>query len=154
MFMMTTKVYKEIPEEFSPKVEVAAIYVAVEGKLLLLQLSDDKSERGAWGVPAGKIEIGEQPLHGAKRELFEETSINISENSFTPLGTLYIRKPEIDYAYHLFGIDLNRLPDVHLSSEHCAYRWVSKEEAENLPLMKGAKPALEAYYQALNGGKR
>ncbi len=141
-------VYNKKPKDFYPKVEVAAIYLNVNEKLLLLELSADKQEKGSWGVPAGKLEIGERPSQAAKRELLEETGIDIeAESSFHPLGELYIRKPEIDYIYHLFGVNLENSPAISLSSEHCSYRWVSRFEVESLPLMNGAKLALETYFQ-------
>lgn len=143
-----TKVYEEQPEDFSPKVEVAAIYVNVSGKLLLLQLAHSKSEPGAWGVTAGKLEAHETPIKGAERELFEETGITIdSENSFRSLGRLYIRKPDVDYIYHIFTVNLDKKPAISLSGEHSAYKWVSRQEAKNLSLMKGAEQALNIYYR-------
>lgn len=139
-----TFIYDKKPKDFSPKVEVAAIYLNVNDKLLLLELGADKQEKGAWGVPAGKLEVGERPVQAAKRELLEETGIDIeAESSFYPLGELYIRKPEIDYTYHLFGINLESPPTIWLSPEHCSYQWVSRFEAESLPLMNGAKLALD-----------
>lgn len=141
-------VYDKKPKDFSPKLEVAAIYLNVNGKLLLLELSTDKQEQGKWGVPAGKLEINERPVQAAKRELLEETGVDIeSESFFHSLGELYIRKPEIDYIYHLFGINLESPPTICLSPEHCSYQWVSRFEAENLPLMNGAKLALDTYFQ-------
>ncbi|MBA2369804.1 MAG: NUDIX hydrolase [Candidatus Protochlamydia sp.] len=141
-------VYNKKPKDFYPKVEVAAIYLNVNDKLLLLELSADKQEKGAWGVPAGKLEIDERPSQAAKRDLLEETGIDIeAESSFHSLGELYIRKPEIDYTYHLFVINLESSPAISLSSEHCSYRWVSRFEAESLPLMNGAKLALDTYFQ-------
>lgn len=148
------KVYDRRPADFAAKVEVAATYVNVSGKILLLQLADHKAEKGTWGVPAGKLEVHEKPPQAAKRELFEETGIHIeSTDQFHSLGTLYIRKPELDYVYHLFGIELDTKPDLTLSNEHCFYRWVLSEEAETLPLMNGAKEALDTYYR-IYGAKR
>jgi 8-oxo-dGTP diphosphatase len=142
-------IYDKKPEGFSPKVEVAATYVNVNGKLLLLKLSPHKPEGGTWTVPAGKLEVGENPILGAKRELFEETGIEIgSEKEFKARGALYIRKPDVDYIYHMFSIDLPSAPSVRLSVEHCSYQWVSKDEAKTLPLMNGATHALGAYYQS------
>ncbi|MDR3623529.1 MAG: NUDIX hydrolase [Chlamydiales bacterium] len=143
------KVYEQKPNDFSHKVEVAATYVNVRGKLLLLELSHNKSEAGAWGVPAGKLEENETSLNGAKRELLEETSIDVSKNQFQSFGQLYIRKPDIDYIYHVFSVRLAKLPTIILSSEHLSYKWVSLKEAENLPLMDGAQQALDFYYRHL-----
>ena len=60
-------------------------------------------------------------------------------------GSLFIRNPDIDYVYHLFQIPLREFPPVSLSSEHVDYRWVSLEDCQKIPLMKGAKEALEKY---------
>lgn len=117
-----TLVYEQKPANFSPKVEVVATYVNVNDKILLLQLAPNKLEAGAWGVPAGKLESNETLVKGTRRELFEETGIDIaSDNLFQSLGQLYMRKPAIDYIYHFFGVKLNELPRVYLSNEHQAY---------------------------------
>jgi 8-oxo-dGTP diphosphatase len=142
------KVYEKKPEDFFPKVEVAATYVNLNGKVLFLKLAPNKQEAGAWGVPAGKLESHEMPVNGAKRELFEETGVDISLNNFQSLGTLYIRKPDIDYIYHLFSVSLNTQPSICLSTEHSSYQWVSPSESKNLPLMNGAHQALDAYIRS------
>lgn len=140
------KVYNKKPEGFFPKVEVAATYVNFDGKLLLLELASHKQEAGFWGVPAGKLERDEMPLTGAKRELFEETGIDMSLDHFHSLGTLYFSKPDIDYAYHIFSLDLKTWCPVSLSAEHTSYKWVLPAETKSLPLMKGADQALDVYY--------
>lgn len=142
-----TNVYDKIPNGFSPQLEVAAVYVNAHGKILLLQLADHKHEKGTWGVPAGKLEAHEEPLHAAKRELFEETGINAELQDFQTLGALYIRKPGLDYSYHLFSLPLNVVPLLSLSGEHCSHVWASREEAHSLPLMNGAAHALDRYFQ-------
>lgn len=146
----STQVFESKPADFQPKVEIAATYVNVDGKLLLLELSSHKSEAGAWGVPAGKIDSHELPIHGAKRELFEETGIDITLQSLKSLGQLYIRKPEIDYVYHLFGLRLEKLPNVQISNEHQKYKWASAQEAKSLKLMNGAQAALDFYHRLLS----
>lgn len=143
-----TKVYEQQPENFSPSLEVAATYLSISDKLLLLEIAHSKSEAGFWGVPAGKIELNETPIRGAKRELLEETGIDISSNnSLQLLGQLYISKSTIDYIYHVFITHLDKLPIIQLSNEHSSYKWVSRQEAENLPLMYGGKQALDFYYR-------
>src|SRR5690242_19533034 len=100
------EIHTKKPDGFNPKIQVAACYVEVDHKLLLLQRAG-KLETGKWGVPAGKIEKNEIPEQAAKRELFEETGISASVQY---LSSLYIRKPEMDYIYHLFKVLLDEAP--------------------------------------------
>jgi len=138
------EVFTSVPQGFSPKVEVAANYLEADGKFLFLQLSKEKEEVGCWGVPAGKIGIGEDPFDAANRELFEETGVRVRESSeFFSFGRLYFRKPDIDYVYHLFYHSCQRPVDVVLSREHQSYCWASTEEIEQLPLMAGAIEAFQ-----------
>lgn len=143
-----TQVYTKKPDGFSPIIEVAACYLEIDGKLLLVQRSAHKSEPGTWSVPAGKIEANESPEQGALRELFEETGIAL--NSMEHFGTLYIRKPDIDYVYHQYKKQLDEAPQVFLSDEHQAYQWAIIETIPSLPLMEGAKEAL-IHYQSIGG---
>ncbi len=151
--MQTLEVLKTKPKDFDPQAEVAACYIECEGKLLLLQNAPDDSEAGSWGVPAGKVESNETPLQGAMRELFEETGISIDSSQIQLIGSLYIRKPEIDYVYHLFRIKVATRLEVQLSHEHQNYQWVSPEEIEMMPIMIGGKEAY-AHYRALADKKR
>ncbi|MBI3236748.1 MAG: NUDIX hydrolase [Chlamydiales bacterium] len=132
-----------------PQVEVAAAYVDRDGKILLLQNSSHKSEGAAWGVPAGKFEEGETPLQAVKRELCEETGLDLPEKDFSSLGALYISKPHVRYVYHLFSVSLIDDASVQFCAEHSAYKWASKEEMEKLILMEGAQIALDVYYKRL-----
>lgn len=146
------QVTKSKPENFNPRCEIVACYLECEGKLLVLLNAPGDSEPGFWGLPAGKLESNEPPLEGAIRELFEETSISITPSQIKPVGSLYMRKPDIDYIYHLFQIKLATRPEVRLSSEHDHYRWASPEEVERMPIMSGGKEAY-AYYRALTSKK-
>jgi 8-oxo-dGTP diphosphatase len=144
-------VYEQRPEGFYPKAEIGATYVDFQGRFLLLELAPRKTEAGSWGVPAGKIEPHETPAGCSRRELFEETVIDIaSDHLFEPIGPLYIRKPEIDYVFHLFWLSLDTMPCIQLSDEHQAHKWVTREEAETLNLMKAAKEALDFCYRHLH----
>lgn len=145
--VLKLEVHQTQPEDFVPQVQVAACYIEIDNRILLLQLARGKSEAGKWGVPAGKLENGESPECAAKRELFEETGITFKDSScIQSLNALYIRKPEIDYVYHLFKIRLDQMPEVHLSNEHQSYAWASPDDIETITLMNGAKEALQHYH--------
>lgn len=141
------KVYKTKPEGFSYQVEVSAIYVNARGKILFLQLSDHEEETGLWVVPGGKLENRETPLEAAQRELYEETGISAEGEALELFDVLYVSKPEVNYVLHCFRLNLETIPSLSLSSEHCSYAWAAREEAEALPLLNGGKEALNAYYE-------
>lgn len=145
---MFVEVYETKPIGFKASVEVAACYLEVEGRLLLLECAAKKQEAGRWGVPAGKLEKGETPEEAARRELFEETGIFIESSGLQSLGRLYIRKADFDYVYHLFKVLLEKRPEVKLSREHPKFLWASLREQEELPLMAGARQALLKYREA------
>lgn len=151
---MTAEVYETKPQGFKAAMEIAACYLEIDGQLLLLECASSKSEPGKWGVPAGKLEIGETPEQAAKRELFEETGILAESSDIHAIGSLYIRKPDIDYVYHLFQITLKAKPEVRLSSEHTNHLWAIQQEIETLPLMAGALGALQKYRSSLTQKKR
>ena len=143
------EIHENKPEGFTPHVQVAACYIEIDHKILLLQRAFGKLEPEKWGVPAGKLEKNETPKEAAQRELFEETGISLQDPmQIQDLGSLYIRKPEIDYVYHLFKVHLDQMPDIYLSDEHLSYKWASSKDLEEMPLMAGAKEALERYRAA------
>lgn len=139
------RVWKDAPENFRPHVEVAACYVEVEGKLLLLKRSGTGSEGKTWGVPAGKIESGETPLQAAIRELSEEAGVHVASKNVQEIGKLYIQKPKGSYVYHMFQVKMDAFPKVVLNAEHTEHLWASEKEIETLPLIGGAKEALLNY---------
>lgn len=148
------EVHEIAPSDFTPQVQVAACYLEINNKLLLLQRAQGKLEPGKWGVPAGKLENNETPENAAKRELLEETGIFLENPSrIQRLNSLYIRKPEVDYVYHVFKVQLDRIPEIHLSDEHQSYTWATSKDIETIALMDGAKEALQ-HYQAVVVKKR
>lgn len=67
-------------------VSVGAVVLNEEGKILLL----DHVLRPAsgWGIPGGFINAGEHPLQAVKREIFEETGLEISAVEMMWLRTI------------------------------------------------------------------
>src|ERR1044071_7853027 len=57
-----------------------------------------KKDTGAWAIPKGEIEQGEEPLQAAVREFREETGFTI-EGNFVPLTPLKQRGGKLVHAW-------------------------------------------------------
>lgn len=132
---------------FEAQMAASACYLEVDNCILLVQQGKEQTDEGLWGVPAGKLEPGETPEMAATRELLEETGIYAAAGiQIHYLGSLYIRKPNLDYIYYMFQVYLEQKPEIRLSAEHTDYCWANAEDLEYLPLRPGVKEAL-AYYR-------
>jgi 8-oxo-dGTP pyrophosphatase MutT (NUDIX family) len=79
--------------------------------------------QGLWEVAGGKVDEGETIYWTARTELLEETGLDRSPNY---MATDYDCKKK--KAYHLF-VDAHAIePEVTLSFEHDAYKWISLGE--------------------------
>jgi predicted NUDIX family NTP pyrophosphohydrolase len=61
-----------------------------------------RRDAGAWTIPKGEIEPGEEPLAAAQRELLEETGFRF-EGPFLPLGTVKQKNGKIVHAWACEG---------------------------------------------------
>src|SRR5216684_5961308 len=61
-----------------------------------------KKDDGAWSIPKGEMEEGEDPLNAAKREFHEETGCSV-EGNFIPLTPLKHRGGKLVYAWAVEG---------------------------------------------------
>jgi predicted NUDIX family NTP pyrophosphohydrolase len=59
-----------------------------------------KKDEGAWSIPKGEFEAGEDPLAAAKRELEEETGI-VARGECVPLGSLRQKSGKVVHAWAL-----------------------------------------------------
>lgn len=136
------------PKDFNVKLEVASCYCECEGKILILKRHPHKSQGNTWGVPAGKLELGETAKEALSRELNEELGLKLEQRDFKFIQTLYIRHPQFDFAYHMFYKRFYAFPHLILEfKEHTEARWVTVEEALSMPLMAGEQDTLNYYQQ-------
>ena len=61
-----------------------------------------RKDAGAWSIPKGEIEAGEQPLAAAQREFAEETGSAVS-GEFVGLGTVRMRSGKVVHAWRKLG---------------------------------------------------
>ncbi len=104
----------------------AAVYVERGGEILLLERAAGGAMAGQWFLPGGMIEPGELPEQGARRELWEETGLEIT-------GDLELVGA---YPMRIYGRDTLQLTyrgtagpgEPRLSAEHDDVRWVDPVE--------------------------
>ena len=143
------EIHEKEPEGFSCGSHATGCYLEIDGRVLLLQYAPPKRTAGRWDVPGGRVEKGESPEEGARRELFEETGILVDASQVERVLALFIRKPDIDYIYYMFRVQMDYKPSVILSSEHQNYQWATLEEFQQLPLVERSLDALDLYFKAL-----
>lgn len=144
---MVGKIYFESPKGFNPTVEVAGCICEWEGKILFLKRHADKPQGNTWGLPAGKMEKGEDPRSAAAREVHEEVGIRLDPEDLQEVVKIYIQLEDVGYVFHTFQIRLMKPATVTLEPDaHTEARWLNIQQAVELPLIIGAKEILE-YYQ-------
>jgi 8-oxo-dGTP pyrophosphatase MutT (NUDIX family) len=143
--------YFDPPKDFHPTVHVAGCFCEWEDKILYLKRHTEKPQGDTWGLPAGKLEKGEDPRMAAVREVQEEVGIQLKPDDLQEVVKLYIRLDNVDYVFTAFRVRLLRMPKVQLDLDaHVEARWVTVEEALKLPLILGGKEILQAYQSKIS----
>jgi len=140
-------IYKEKPTEFNPKFSVVSCYVENDGDILLLHRQDHKPEGGTWGLPAGKIDEGENEVEAMRRELQEETGLEVAEQELNYLVSYYVKYPTYHFIYHSFRLELKNKPLVSLrDTEHQDFCWFKPKDALTLKLIPDLDACILDYY--------
>lgn len=104
--LIKKSVYFDLFKAKQGKVQFADVLVFRGDKLLIL---NRVGERGAvsndWCIPGGHVDPGETFLQAAKRELFEETGIDMSESLLIPVGKYIPKRKGIEIHYFMCHID-------------------------------------------------
>jgi len=111
------------------KTEVAVkAIVEKNGKVFLVQRQpDDPEQPSGWELPGGRINAGENPAEGLKREVKEETGIEVEP--LTKINTRsFQRKDGVTVQMITFAC-VAKSEKVLLSAEHASCDWVPVEKA-------------------------
>ncbi len=134
---MSCVITESMTDGFIEEVKVAAVYVECEGEFLFLRRRTPPHFAGEWCVPGGKVEKGEEILMGAKRELEEETGIQVASQDLTYIKPLYFSTIYNSFGFYIHYIALDHKPQVVLSEEHDQAVWVNEEGVLKLDIMLG-----------------
>ncbi len=110
-------------------VGAATLIVDDQNRLLLLHRSDND----CWGPPGGALELGEEVETAARREVREETGLELG--GMTLFGVfsgpeLFYVYPNGDEVYNVTIVYLARTwsGEIHLNGEHTAWNWFALGE--------------------------
>lgn len=129
-----------IPKKTYYLVGQKAVVLNKSGKILVLQRSKKSGAGGKWSLPGGVLEQNENPIDAIKREIMEETKLEVTDvrpfsfKSYSHEGDSiliigYVCKASSD--------------DVVLNWEHDNYQWLTKVEALKLELTEDGKYFIE-----------
>lgn len=79
---------------------VAALAVHEDGRVVLVRQYRYPVDADVWELPAGRLDPGETPLEGARRELEEEVGLRAAH--LEPMGAFFTTPGFCDETMHLF----------------------------------------------------
>jgi mutator protein MutT len=122
-------------------VGVGALIFNDDGKLLLTKRGQKaKNERGKWEIPGGSVEFGETVAQALKREVKEELDIEIKVGEMVQLCDHIIEDEGQHWVSPSYICKLVAGEPTIMEPEKCdEIRWVSLEEAQQLPLALATK---------------
>ena len=114
------------------RVSVKGIVVDENHNMLVLKREErDVHLPGAWEPPGGRLEIGEDPFLGMKREVKEETGLDIGVGE--PLTVRHFTRQDGQVVTMLTFICKPDGKEISLSGEHTDFKWIDlKEKDEKL----------------------
>jgi 8-oxo-dGTP pyrophosphatase MutT (NUDIX family) len=137
--------YDTKPDGFDTSIQVSACCIEAEGKILFVQRAKHKAGPLLWECPGGKFNENETSEECARRELFEETGLQVKDLSH--FSTSYAKTPSSEFVFHVFKAKLEKIPAILLSEEHQDYAWCTPEEAKQLKLWAiGEEQTVLKYY--------
>jgi ADP-ribose pyrophosphatase YjhB (NUDIX family) len=117
-----------------PVCTVGALVFNGAGKALMVRT---QKWSGLWGIPGGKIKFGESSLDALRREIKEETDLEITKIQFV-LAQDCIRSKEFYREAHFvllnYTCQVKGASEVRLNDEAQEFRWATVEEALRMEL--------------------
>lgn len=111
------------------------VFTTPDHKVLLLKRAAGSEHSGTWGFPAGKLEQGETPRFGARREVREELGGKAPNGDMTLLGFFPMPSGE---RFAAFWQEVEEEFKPKLNGEHTDYQW-----ADLAALPDGLHPGTE-----------
>ncbi|MDO9104605.1 MAG: NUDIX domain-containing protein [Methylovulum sp.] len=134
-----------------PMIGVAGIVFNNQQQVLLIR-RNQRPAAGLWSVPGGKLEAGETLVDACRREIQEETGLNVDVKTITAVVE---RRLE---GFHYVIMDFLALPSGEednapvAQSDAADARWVGLENLPDYPLVTGLPEIIMRTFNAYRRG--
>ena len=126
-----------------------AVIVNQEGRILILREAatyGDGTQRGRYHMPGGRVEVGENFEDALRREIMEETGLEVDIEYPIYVGEW---RPVIRDVPHqivaTFMVCKPKSNKITLSTEHDDYKWIIPSERANYDLMDPEDKVIDRY---------
>jgi mutator protein MutT len=131
-----------IPTKSFYRIGQKAIISNEKNEILLLQRSDKAGAGGKWALAGGALEDTEDPIDGIKREIKEETELEVSNiKPFHLFSYTNDQDAIVIIGYYSKVTSENMV----LNWEHDDFKWVTPEEALKQDLTEHAVKLITQY---------
>jgi 8-oxo-dGTP diphosphatase len=137
---------REYPER--PIVGVGGVVIA-DGRALLIRRGTPPLE-GQWSIPGGTLEVGETLVEGVRRELFEETDIQVRVLDLIEVFERIFLDAEGRHRYHFVILDYlcaGAGGEAHAGSDVTEVAWATEDELPRYSLSPTATRVLQKAFQ-------
>ena len=123
--------------------------IIFDHKVLILRESskyDDGTNVGTYDLPGGRLSPGEHFEEALKREIEEETGLQIKVGK--PIFVSEWRPSVRGEKWQVVGIFFEceaETSQVNLSRDHDDYQWIKPDQFENYEIIENLKPVFEKY---------
>lgn len=129
---------------------VVSAAIVCDGKILLVRRSEEDSYAGSWEFPGGGVDEDEMLVEAIKREVQEETGIELPDHPIAEVlthTTSTALRVVVQY-------ELPEVPKVRLSHEHDAYQFFDKNQLKrnneaDMELFETLRPENQAVVRLL-----
>jgi 8-oxo-dGTP diphosphatase len=129
--------------------QTSLCYIIKEGKVLLLYRNkkENDANEGKWIGVGGKLEDGETPEECMKREVHEETGLEVMDYHYHGV-ILFVSDKWDDEEMHLYSVT-GYNGEIKASCDEGRLEWIDIQNVFDLPMWEGDK----YFLQPLLGGK-
>ena len=116
---------------------IVSAMIRKKDKYLLIKQAKDTFHEGLWAFPGGKVEKNETPDDAIKREIKEETGLNINIEGLFDVQMMKNDNPKLSekFPYAIILLYLCKSSgDIKIGSDAEEFAWLSPEEMKNYKL--------------------